>query len=632
MKTWIKSVETSEGYLRNAKVVLAEGLTCIIGARGTCKSTIVETIRFVHDLDPARVEDLIHSDAEPLPVQGPTGLLRATLASGTAVCTVQTTDEHGQPSELRLERSISNNQPRIHRDGVLDPLPSLEMPIEIYSQGDLVKIAENPQQRLQLVDRPHAQKIGQIKARLRSAQEEIARLGGEILTLRASLREDARGLAQLPELEAQLEAVQRGRPTLDARLEQERTEYQKREQLRASARAAWGAFSELFSRALPEVPRAQRVSQLSDALDAIGIEQAKQLAKDLRALSDATTRLDLQLAEARTQATRAKGSLQALDVAFEERNQQYRALRRDQDAISASLEQEDQIRAQLRRMSQLREARTQRQVHLDVKLARREELRRAVDGYLDEIFRLRLGEIERISADLNNKISLSIVQGAQSSVYARAVSDLLQGTRLKRQGEIATRIAELLTPTELVNLVEEEQAPRLAKIANLEELQASRIINHFLDSMEKVLDLERIVSDDQLEITMNVDGEVRPIEQLSRGQMATALLPLILRHAEFPLVFDQPEDDLDNRFIFNELVARIRELKRTRQLVFVTHNANIPVLGDADRVIAMSMATARLAAPPKTGTIDEMRKQILDILEGGADAFRERRKRYKDIL
>ena len=113
---------------------------------------------------------------------------------------------------------------------------------------------------------------------------------------------------------------------------------------------------------------------------------------------------------------------------------------------------------------------------------------------------------------------------------------------------------------------------------------------------------------------------------------ATALLPLILRHAEFPLVFDQPEDDLDNRFIFNELVARIRDLKRTRQLEFVTHNANIPVLGNADRVIAMSMATARLAAPPTAGTIDEMRKPILDILEGGADAFRERRKRYKDIL
>ncbi len=194
------------------------------------------------------------------------------------------------------------------------------------------------------------------------------------------------------------------------------------------------------------------------------------------------------------------------------------------------------------------------------------------------------------------------------------------------------RIAELLTPSELVDLVEQEQASKLAKIASLDDSQASRITNHFLDNMPRVLSLETIVFDDQLEIKMNVGGEVRPIEQLSRGQMATALLPLILRHADFPLVFDQPEDDLDNRFIFDELVARIRAIKQSRQLIFVTHNANIPVLGDADRVIAMSMATARLAAPPAAGTIDEMRKPILDILEGGAAAFRERRKRYKDML
>lgn len=632
MKTWIKSLETNDGYLRNAKIALAEGLTCIIGARGTCKSTIVETVRFVHDLDRERVRDLVQPDAEPSPVQGPAGLLQATLASGTAVCTIQTTDDHGQTSELRLERSIDMSRPRIHRDGVLDPLPSADMPIEIYSQGDLVKIAENPQDRLQLIDRPHAREIGQIKARLRSTQEEIARLGGEILDLRASIREDSRGLAQLPELEAQLEALQRERPTLDAHLEKERAEYEKREQLLASVRAGWNAFSELFSRVLPEAPRARSMVELGDALEVVGIEQARQLAADLRGLSDAATRLDLQLADARAQVTRTEGSLQALVAAFEERNQQYRALRRDQEALSASLEQEDRIRAQLRRMFQLRETLDQRQVQLDALLGRREERRRAVDGCLDEIFRLRLGEIEKISVDLGGGISLAIVQGAQSDAYAEAISDLLQGTRLKRQREIATRIAELLTPAELVDIVEQEQSSRLAEIASLEESQASRITNHFLDNMARVHKLETIELDDQLEIKMNVDGEVRPIGQLSRGQMATALLPLILRHAEFPLVFDQPEDDLDNRFIFENLVARIRELKRTRQLVFVTHNANIPVLGDADRVIVMSMATARLAATPATGTIDEMRKPILDILEGGADAFRERRKRYQGIL
>jgi hypothetical protein len=265
-------------------------------------------------------------------------------------------------------------------------------------------------------------------------------------------------------------------------------------------------------------------------------------------------------------------------------------------------------------------------------LARRAALRRDVEGCLDEIFQLRLREIETIGRDVGKDISLAIIEGAQSGAYVDAIAALLQGTRLKRQREIATRIAELITPAELVDLVEQEQAAALAKLAGLDDTQASRVTNHFIDNLAEVLALETLVFDDQLEITMTIGGEVRPVEQLSRGQMATALLPLILRSAEFPLVFDQPEDDLDNRFIFDELVARVRGLKQTRQLVFVTHNANIPVLGDADRVIAMSMATARLAAEPEAGTVDEMRHPILDILEGGAVAFQERRKRYTGIL
>lgn len=100
MKTWIKSLETSDGYLRNATITFAEGLTCIIGARGTCKSTIVETIRFAHDPDPAPFEDLAHVDVEPNPAQGHAGLLQATLARGTAMCTIHAVDEHAATSSV----------------------------------------------------------------------------------------------------------------------------------------------------------------------------------------------------------------------------------------------------------------------------------------------------------------------------------------------------------------------------------------------------------------------------------------------------------------------------------------------------------------------------------------------------
>ena len=105
-----------------------------------------------------------------------------------------------------------------------------------------------------------------------------------------------------------------------------------------------------------------------------------------------------------------------------------------------------------------------------------------------------------------------------------------------------------------------------------------------------------------------------------------------LRPAPYPLLFDQPEDDLDNRFIYNSLIKVVRELKCERQLIFVTHNANIPVLGEADRVIVMSMKDPSTANPALVGTVDERKREILDLLEGGKDAFRKRETRYQLLL
>jgi hypothetical protein len=95
---------------------------------------------------------------------------------------------------------------------------------------------------------------------------------------------------------------------------------------------------------------------------------------------------------------------------------------------------------------------------------------------------------------------------------------------------------------------------------------------------------------------------------------------------------DQPEDDLDNSFIITYLVKTITRLKLNRQLIFITHNANIPVLGDADHVVVMGMKTPTQAIVRKSGTVDECKKEILDLLEGGATAFLQREVRYGELL
>jgi ABC-type transport system involved in cytochrome bd biosynthesis fused ATPase/permease subunit len=94
-----------------------------------------------------------------------------------------------------------------------------------------------------------------------------------------------------------------------------------------------------------------------------------------------------------------------------------------------------------------------------------------------------------------------------------------------------------------------------------------------------------------------------------------------------PLIIDQPEDNLDNHFIYETVVETIRRLKANRQMMFVTHNANIPVLAEADLVVVLD-SDGKTGRVSKMGALDDCRDEIIDLLEGGREAFELRRKRY----
>jgi hypothetical protein len=142
------------------------------------------------------------------------------------------------------------------------------------------------------------------------------------------------------------------------------------------------------------------------------------------------------------------------------------------------------------------------------------------------------------------------------------------------------------------------------------------------------------------QIELNVAAEEQPpvwqeLNALSTGQKATAVLLLLLLESDAPLVVDQPEDDLDNRFITDGVVPKMREEKRKRQFIFATHNANIPVLGDAELILGLSASgeagQGKAEIPVEhMGSIDDrpVRELVEEILEGGKDAFEMRRLKY----
>jgi hypothetical protein len=154
----------------------------------------------------------------------------------------------------------------------------------------------------------------------------------------------------------------------------------------------------------------------------------------------------------------------------------------------------------------------------------------------------------------------------------------------------------------------------------------------------------RVEEEDWLQmptISLNLGTEEKPqfvpLRRLSTGQKATALLCLLLLESDAPLVIDQPEDDLDNRFISEYIVPKMKQEKRRRQFMFASHNANIPVLGDAELIVGLTPEADELSGelsgsvkPEHRGAIDNepVRKLVEEILEGGRNAFFVRRAKY----
>lgn len=120
------------------------------------------------------------------------------------------------------------------------------------------------------------------------------------------------------------------------------------------------------------------------------------------------------------------------------------------------------------------------------------------------------------------------------------------------------------------------------------------------------------------------------LKQHSIGQRASALILFILTQDNNDIILiDQPEDDLDNKVIYDEVISAIVQKKSSIQFLFATHNANIPVLGDAERVLVVDYQDTAIDVSQGNIDLRDTHKQIVDIMEGGKDAFEKRQLIYE---
>ncbi|MGM8141807.1 AAA family ATPase [Enterococcus italicus] len=165
-----------------------------------------------------------------------------------------------------------------------------------------------------------------------------------------------------------------------------------------------------------------------------------------------------------------------------------------------------------------------------------------------------------------------------------------------------------------------------------------RLLTYYKDKLNTVEDFTIEFDVNAYETSMPLKSIFKDIKNLSLGQKVVTILNLILSHGDFsnnhkPVIIDQPEDNLDSRYIYKNLVEQLRQLKEKRQIIIATHNSTLVTNSLSENVIVMdsdgehgwiSKCGYALSYPIK--------KEILNILEGGEGSFKHRQVVFNDVI
>ena len=185
---------------------------------------------------------------------------------------------------------------------------------------------------------------------------------------------------------------------------------------------------------------------------------------------------------------------------------------------------------------------------------------------------------------LNPTFVSRLFRAGQFETFAAAISDALRGSGL-RYNELSSMLAENISPRELLEAADTNDIDLIAGATGITKNRAARALVQLRESYLGAL--ATVVVEDTVSLQL-LDGTVyKGIGELSTGQRCTVILPLVLLHKGRILIVDQPEDHIDNAFIAHTLIRSVLARSPNGQVILSTHNANIPVLGNADKVVQL---------------------------------------------
>jgi DNA repair ATPase RecN len=625
----IRRVEASgSGFLRNLTIDWNDDLNVVIGGRGAGKSAILETLRYALGLEPysehSYRSELVHH------ALGSGGKVSVTLerpignGKTRAYRVVRVWGEDARVFELDPERPVA-----VRPSDLFGPIGGPT----IFGQREIYAVSGSEEYRLRLLD----DLIGE-EARLRAIRVQEA-----LESLRVNARailEGQKRLAKREEHRQRLKTIEHEISVYEMRgvaekLKAATTLRSDGQHLRGAseaverARRAWEGNQEDTISPLTSAARNLRKGQSAHKaiLDeaATAVETLGRGLRDLYAKGEALFKEGAQVLG--RLGTRWQEALRPLEEELNRIKQEARAEALDPDrllrlteeraAFAPLIEELDRVEGELKA---LRETRTNLVATIRERRHQEHQLRRERADAIEEL--------------LEGRLHLGVEFKGQKDEYKKRLLALLKGS-----GVSADAVERLAAPdaTDGLALAEATRAGsvQVQERFGLTAAMTERLVKWLTDDESRLFELETVIPGDALRVDLRIEGVPRPLERLSPGQRATAILLLLFALEGRVLVLDQPEDDLDNRFVYEDIVQILREQKgltdaqRRRQIIAATHNPNIPVIGDAELVLALEAREGQAQAVGRA-SIDErgIRELIKTIMEGGEDAFRRRAEKY----
>jgi hypothetical protein len=359
---------------------------------------------------------------------------------------------------------------------------------------------------------------------------------------------------------------------------------------------------------LPKLPSAALESQVAASVQAVR-EQLQAALRELEAVKNT-------LAKERVSEHAKQGKLQ---TKLKESTEQLEEIQKGAGElgrrVSALRQQLKEHESQLKRIEQLGG-------EIAAIVAERERALDEAEERSGARYRLRSETAVDVTERFHGRIEVRVTRNGELAEYEAVLAGLLQGSNLQYK-PLAATLAKHMSPRELLAAVEDSNSEGIASCAHVSKDRAVRLVAHLRGKQIAPLLLAPL--QDAVDFALLDGTEYKPTRQLSMGQRCTVVLPLLLAAAHESILLDQPEDHLDNAFIVETLVQAIGDHARGGQVLVATHNANIPVLGEAQNVIVLASdgrhGFINLAGPLEQ---EDIVHSISTLMEGGAEAFARR--------